>query len=154
MDRLRKFIWTQAVALDSMRSLDLRFLLDLDRLNISFIDSAEGYRQRGELVLTHGTCVSQASGDTAKRMLKKYGLSVMHGHTHRGGSTYKTDLLGIRGAWENFCLCRMDLAQEWRMGLADWQQGFSYIYYYPDRFEVHQCPIINHKFTALEKEYK
>ena len=154
MDRLRKYIWSKAKELDCLTSLDLKFMLDLSKLNISFIDSAEGYRQRGMLVLTHGTCVSQESGDTAKRMLRKYGLSVMHGHTHRGGSTYKTDLLGTRGAWENFCLCKMELAKEWRQGLPNWQQGFSYIYYYPKRFEVHQVPIIDYKFTVLGKQYK
>ncbi|MFA5388850.1 MAG: hypothetical protein WC312_03750 [Candidatus Omnitrophota bacterium] len=154
LDRMRKYIWRHAEALECIRSLNLEFLLGLDKLNISFIKEAEGYRQRGKLILTHGTVVSQDSGMTARRMLKKYGLSVIHGHTHRGGSNYITDLLGIRGAWENFCLCRMDLAREWRMGVANWQQGFSYIYYYPDRFEVHQCPIIKGKFTALGKEYK
>jgi hypothetical protein len=131
----------------------MRFLLGLDKLNISYIESAEGYRQRGKLILTHGTCVSQDSAMTARRNLQRYGLSVMCGHTHRGGSTYKTDLLGTRGAWENFCLCDFKLAKEWRMGVANWQLGFSYIYYYPDRFEVHQCPIIKNKFTALGKEY-
>jgi hypothetical protein len=153
VDRLRKYLWDKAKELVSIRSLDLRFLLGLDELKISFIESAEGYRQRGKLILTHGTCVSQDSGMTARRNLKRYGLSVMCGHTHRGGSTYVTDLMGTRGAWENFCLCDFKLAREWRMGVCNWQAGFSYLYYYPDRFEVHQVPIIKGKFTALGKEY-
>ena len=154
LDRLRKYIWRQAEALECIRSLDLGFLLGLKELNISFLKSAEEYRQRGKLILTHGTMVSQDSGMTARRMLKRYGLSVLHGHTHRGGSVFVSDLLGVRGAWENFCLCDFKLAREWRMGVANWGQGFSYIYYYPDRFEVHQTPIIKGKFTALGKEYK
>ncbi len=154
LDRLRKYVWRQAEALVSIRSLDLRFLLGLDELKISTIQSAEGHKQRGDLILTHGTIVSQDSSLTARRNLKKYGLSVITGHTHRGGSIYVSDLLGVRGAWENFCLCDYKLAKEWRIDIANWQQGFSYIYYYPDRFEVHQCIIIKDKFTALGKEYK
>jgi len=154
VDRLRKYIWRHSKELDCLRSLDLRFLFGLNKQNISFIDQATGYRRRGKLILTHGSVVSQDSGMTARRNLKRYGLSVMTGHTHRGGSVYITDLLGIRGAWENFCLCKMNLSKEWGMGMANWQQGFSYIYYYPDRFEVHQCPIIKKKFTALGKEYR
>lgn len=154
VDRMRKYIWENAGELVCIRSLDMRFLLQLDKLNISYIESAEGYRKRGNLIITHGTAVSQDSAMTARRNLQRYGLSVICGHTHRGGSTYKTDLMGTRGAWENFCLCRFDLAQEWRMGVCNWQQGFSYIYYYPERFEVHQCPIIKGRFTAFGKEYK
>lgn len=154
LDRMRKYIWRQAEELACIRSLDIEFLLGLRELNISYIKGAEEHRQRGKLVLTHGTTVSQDSPMTARRNLKKYGLSVLCGHTHRGGSTYISDLLGTRGAWENFCLCDFKLAKEWRMDVVNWQQGFSYIYYYPERFEVHQCPIIEDKFTALGKEYK
>jgi len=153
-DRLRKYIWRNASELECLRSLSVEFLMGLDKLNISYIADEGGFRQRGNLCVTHGTVVSQDSALTARRMLKKYGLSVIHGHTHRGGSTYITDLLGTRGAWENFCLCDFKLAKEWRMGMVNWQAGFSYIYYYPDRFEVHQCPIIKRKFTALGKEYR
>jgi len=154
LDRMRKYIWRQAEALECIRSLDLIFLLGLNKLNIKFLKNAEDYRQRGKLIITHGCLVSQDSGMSARRHLKKSGLSIIHGHTHRGGSVYQTDLLGVRGAWENFCLCDFKLAKEWRMSFVNWQQGFSYIYYYPDRFEVHQCPIIKGKFTALGKEYR
>jgi hypothetical protein len=153
LDRMRKYIWRQAEELNCIRSLSLEFLLGLKELNISYLAKAEDYRIRGELVLLHGTIIRKKAGDTAKANLDKYGLSVICGHSHRGGSTYRADLLGTRGAWENFCLCDFKLAKEWRMDLADWQQGFSYIYYYPDRFEVHQVPIIKQKFTVLGKEY-
>lgn len=153
LDRLRKYIWRQAEELVCIRSLDLEYLLGLKDLNISYLGKAEDYKIRGDLVILHGTIIRKKAGDTAKANLEKYGMSVMCGHSHRGGSTFKSDLLGIRGGWENFCLCDFKLAKEWRMDIADWQNGFSYIYYYPDRFEVHQCPIIKNKFTALGKEY-
>ena len=129
-------------------------MLNLEKLNISYIESAEGYQQRGKLILTHGTCVSQDSGMTARRNLKRYGLSTICGHTHRGGSTYTTDLLGTRGAWENFCLCDFKLAKEWRMGVCNWQLGFSTITYIDDRFYVQQVPIIKNKFIYGDKLYK
>ena len=154
MYRLRKYIWRMAKELDCIRSLNLKWLLGLDKLKITAIESASGYDRRGKLCLTHGTLVSQDSAMTARRMLKKYGISVIHGHTHRLGSTFKTDLLGTRGAWENGCLCRLDLIKQWGFEIGNWQQGVSVIFFSKDRFLVQQLPIIKNKMMFGSQKFE
>ena len=153
LDRLRKYIWSKAPELSSIKSLDLKWMLDADKMKIKVIEEAEGYIMRGLLAMTHGTVVSQDSAMTARRNLQKYGLSVICGHTHRLGSTYKTDLRGIVGSWENGCLCDMNLVKQWGRELANWQTGFSIIFFKDDLFEVQQVPIIKGKFLFGEREY-
>lgn len=154
--RLRNYIWDKADKLAGIRSLDLKWMLGCDDLKLKVIESAEGFEVQGKLVLTHGTVVSQDSAMTARRNLQKYGQSVISGHTHRLGSTYKTDLRGTIGAWENGCLCTLDLIHEWGSELANWQQGFSIIFFSErkdERFLVQQIPIIHNSFMIGEKEY-
>ena len=154
LDRLRKYIWRKGRELACIRSLDFKFLLGLKELNINTVEDETGYTVRGNLCLTHGTIVSQDSGMTARRMLRKYGLSVIHGHTHRMGSIFKTDLLGYRGAWENGCLCKYSLIKEWGGQIADWQQGCSVIYFSgSDRFLVQALPIIKGKMLFGSQEF-
>jgi UDP-2,3-diacylglucosamine pyrophosphatase LpxH len=155
--RLKKYIWDNAKEIDSLKSTNLMFLLDTEKLNIKVIDAEQGFDTRGKLILTHGTLVSQDSAMTARRNLKRYGISVMCGHTHRLGSTYKTDMRGMMGAWENGCLCNLDLIKEWGRELANWQQGFSVVFFYEGRdhrFLVQQVPIIKDSFIFGEKFYE
>lgn len=154
MWRLRKFLWINAKQLDCIRSLDLKFLLGLNKLKIKSVETPEGYMLRGKLVMTHGTIVSQDSGTTARRNLQKYGLSVICGHTHRLASVFKSDLRGEVGGWENGCLCRMDLIKEWGREIANWQQGFSLIDFRDDFFRVQSIPIINNKFMFGRETWK
>ena len=126
-----------------LKSLNLNWMLGLQELGIKSIQEEEGYERRGNLCLTHGTIIRQDSGATARGMLKKFGISVIHGHTHRLGSTFKTDLRGMVGAWENGCLCDLKLVKMWGKELADWQSGFSVIYFTDHRFQVDQIPIIS-----------
>lgn len=154
LSRLRKYIWDRAKELISIRSLDLNWLLGCEELRIKTIEEEEGYDIRGKLVLAHGTIASKDSGLTARRNLAKYGLSVLCGHTHRLGSVYKTDLRGIVGSWENGCLCSLKLAQNWGVELANWQLGFSIVFFKNDKFLVQQIPIIKSSLMIGEKIYK
>ncbi len=154
MTRIKKYIWKVAPELHCIRSLDLDFMLDTKNLNIKTIREDEGYEIRGELVLTHGTIVSQDSAMTARRNLQKYGHSVLCGHTHRLGSHYKSDLRGVVGAWENGCLCKMSLSKEWGREVPNWQTGFSLIFFTNHRFNIQQVPIIENKMLFGEKEYE
>ena len=84
------------------------------------------YVKLGKLTVTHGNIVRKHSAYTAKAHFDKYGTSVLHGHTHRLGSYFHTNLGGAHGAWENGCLCTLD-------GLGytkhpDWQQGFAVVH--------------------------
>ena len=151
--RLKKYIWDKANELDCLNAIDLKILLDVEKYKIKVIDAEEGFEIRDKLVLTHGTIISQESAMTARRNLVRYGQSVIHSHTHRLGSTYKTDLRGTIGAWENGCLCSLDLIHEWGRELANWQVGFSTIHFSTNGFNVQQVPIIKGRFIYGENEY-
>lgn len=155
--RLKKYIWDKANELDCINAIDLKVLLDVKKYNIKVIDAEEGFEIRDKLVLTHGTVISQESAMTARRNLVKYGQSVICGHTHRLGSTYKTDLRGTIGAWENGCLCSLDLIHEWGRELANWGQGFSIVFFSEGKnpqFLVQQIPIFKDSFMIGEKLYE
>ena len=151
-DRLRKYIWTYSPALSNFIYLEDE--LNLDNLKIQYYKSDTDIHREGILLFTHGTMVSQESAMTARRMLQKYGMSIIHGHSHRLGSHYKTRIEGTLGAWENGCQCDRALAKEWRMGFPDWQTGFSMVSMKDKRFYVDNIYI--HEGTILwgGKEYK
>ena len=154
LSRLRKYIWDNANQLDCLRAVDLKVLLDLNKLHLKVIDGEQGFVTRGKLVLTHGTVVSQDSGMTARRNLNKYGMSVICGHTHRLGQVFKTDCRGTIGAWENGCLCNLDLIKEWGSELANWQQGFSLVFLKEhSKFHVESIPIFNNQWFMVGERY-
>ena len=82
------------------------------------------------LIVTHGTTVRSAGGASAKGEIEKWQTSILHGHTHRIGSSCKRvpafgnrgekQMIGIEGG----CLCSLDAAYGSHM---NWQQGFNII---------------------------
>ena len=122
-------------------------------MDIKAIEGEQGFERRGNLILTHGTTVCADSAMTARKNLMKYGMSVICGHTHRLGSTFKTDIRGMIGAWENGCLCDLNLIKQWGGELGNWQTGFSTIHQKNGRFCVQQVPIIDNKILFGEKAY-
>jgi predicted phosphodiesterase len=104
----------------------------------------------GKLIVTHGEFVSADSAMSARRHFARYGNSIMHGHTHRLGVFYKTNVRGMHGAWENGCLC--DMHPEY-VHNPDWQHGFSVVHVYADGyFDVQQIPIIDRHLFHYGKE--
>jgi len=154
-ERLRKYIWRAAPGLDSIKFIKLEKILGLEKMNYKFYTRANELHREGNLLFTHGTMVSQDSGMTARRMVKKYGMSIMHGHTHRGGSHYDTKVNKTLGGWENFCLCDLGLAKIWGTGHPNWQQGLSLIYMKPPkRFIVNQILIYKGSLMFGGQEWK
>ena len=113
-----------------------------------------GVLKLGSLTITHGEGrPSGIAGNFARKYLANYNKSVMIGHSHRMAFTPITvgapgDQTTI-GAWENGCLCRTTAWYHGGSTSANWQQGFSVVYYEdgPDGyFHVVQIPIIRHRF--------
>ncbi len=82
------------------------------------------------LIVTHGTTVRKMGGASARGEIDKWGASIMHGHTHRIGSTcQRVPAIGNRKdkqlfGFESGCLCSLDAAY----GTAlNWQQGFNIV---------------------------
>lgn len=143
-DRYRRYAWgrvPELVRADIMPTFATAF--KLGDYGFSWTQYG-GHRMLGKLMVTHGFIVAQQSAYSAQRHFQRLGNSVLIGHTHRGGTHYKTNVGGAHVAIENFCLCRLD-----GLGYAqfpDWQQGFSVVDVFDNGlFNVQQVPIINRR---------
>lgn len=83
-----------------------------------------------DFVIMHGDVVRKNGGYSARGMLDKFNISLMHNHTHRFGATaQRIPGIGKRPdtqvyAWENACAC--DLKPVYASA-PNWQTGFSII---------------------------
>lgn len=98
------------------------------------------------LIVTHGTTVRGAGGASAKGEIEKWTASIMHGHTHRIGSSCKRiPAFGNRldkqiYGFEGGCLGSLDAAYGTHL---NWQQGFNIVALNDDSFGVEQVMINN-----------
>jgi transposase len=96
------------------------------------------------LIVTHGETVRSSGGASCLAEINKWGASIMHGHTHRIGSSCKRipdiagrgekQLIGI----ESGCLC--DLNALYGSGM-NWNQGFNIVSLADNTFGVEQVYI-------------
>lgn len=151
--RLQKYLVRHAAAISELLSLEE--LLKLDSVNVEISNSGlrESFYQYGQLFVSHFNKVSQHGGWTAKQLVDKYGVSIIHGHTHRVGSTIRATLDGRwLGGWDNGCLC--DLKPTYVLA-PNWCHAFSIVNKWPDgRFQVIQIPVIKYKFCWGDKMYQ
>lgn len=150
-DRLRRFLWSKVAVMASLDCLTIPELFDLKEYEIEYVPYECGVKVNDVFLVIHSNIASVHSSYTAKRLFEKHGGCGICGHTHRGGSFYKTDRFGIWGWWENFCLC--DLHPDY-MKHPNWQHGFSLVHFKGDRFWVEQIPIVNYKFIYGGKLYE
>ncbi|MBZ5565862.1 MAG: hypothetical protein LAP13_26015 [Acidobacteriia bacterium] len=81
-------------------------------------------------------------------------MSLLQGHTHRFGVHARTTvdgriLLGI----ENFSMCSR---RQSYVSHANWQLGFSAVYFQPTSGRFHWCPILigsDYRFVWRGREY-
>jgi hypothetical protein len=123
-DRLRRYLWRHP-EIASLEALTLRNLLDFDGLGIEW--NEQEYTQSeivyfDKLAIRHGKYVRQGAGLSARAELEadRYSISVMTGHTHRGGTVHATTRNGMVTGQECFCLCKLDPPY---MARPNWQQG-------------------------------
>jgi len=96
------------------------------------------------LIVTHGTTVRNAGGASAKGEIEKWGASIMHGHTHRVGSTARRiPAIGSRPekqvyGFESGCLCDLNPIYG---NHCNWQSGFNIVALNDDSFGVEQVMI-------------
>lgn len=102
------------------------------------------------LIVTHGETVRKNGGASARGEIDKWHTSILHGHTHRIGSTCQrvpalagrkeSQLYGFEGG----CLCSLDAAYGTAM---NWQQGFNIVSLSKDTesFGIEQVLISNGK---------
>ena len=147
--RLRKYLISEAKALAGLRALTLEKLLDLDKLKIRWQAQDKPYRI-GHLLFTHGQLISRWSAMSAKRHFERYGCCVIHGHTHRLGAFYHTDINDCYGAWEAGCLST--LTPDY-VTVPDWQNGFAVVHHCKKFFSVELVAIIKNQFAFRGRQY-
>lgn len=161
-DRINKYINKYAPALSSLRALDYETLLSYKQNGITY--HTEPYEFAPGFVLAHGDegGLVQTAGGTALSLARKWGVSVVCGHTHKLGLQHDHDafngltrryIFGIEvghlmqyGNGENG-------ASYLRGGYGNWQQGFGIIAVKGTKVAPVPIPIINRTFVVEGKEY-
>jgi UDP-2,3-diacylglucosamine pyrophosphatase LpxH len=143
--RFDKFLFDHAKALVGLKGLTLQSQMEMDKMGVLAVDrsSKENYIDLGPIVIGHFNHVNKYSGYSAKNLLDKYNKSLIQGHTHRGGTHYRTRMGNMQIAYENFCLC--DLEPTYVVS-PDWQHGLSILHYDRTFFQVMPIPISNGQF--------
>lgn len=150
--RLQSYLSRNARELYGLKGLTLEEQLGCKELDIDVYNNntKENYYQYGKLLIGHFNKVNKYSGMTAKNLLEDKGMSVIQGHTHRLGSSYKRTYDGQKGGWEGGCLC--DLNPQY-VNMPNWQTGFLTIHKdkKSDQFKVTPIEIIDNRIIFGDK---
>jgi hypothetical protein len=152
--RIRTYLSRYAPALSGLRSLQYERLLDLESISVTYHDRplefAKGW------VLAHGDegSLSQAAGGTALGLAKKWGKSVVCGHTHRAGIQHSHLSLNGKISQHLFGLEVGHLmlygngksdADYLKAGSANWQQAVAVIDVTGTHVQPTLIPIFNRR---------
>lgn len=150
--RLQSYISRNARELYGLKGLTLCEQLGCKDLDIDVYNNGtkENYYKYGSLLIGHWDRVNKHSGMTAKNLLEDKGMSIIQGHTHRLGSSYKRDYNSQKGGWEGGCLC--DLNPKY-CNMPNWSLGFLTIHKdkKSDQFKVTTVEIIDNRILYGEK---
>lgn len=154
---MRPIKWINANALPLQGILTLAQWLGLDApaLDFNIIEEGKIMLAGGNLMVKHGTSVSQNAGHSVKKEVDKAGVSVVMGHVHRRALIEVTkaheELTGI----ELGCLCNLKPDYMNPEDVVNWQQGFAIITEYDDDdFEIELVKIKNGRATFRGKRFK
>lgn len=131
--RIQTSLW-QNPEFHSLRAINLKKLLDLDNLNIEYMDGTYDYWKEsnchlkiGDMLVMHGdnrlngAKLSCNTGYSAWNTMKTMMSSVSMGHNHRlaliNMRTVSAELVGI----ETGCLCQVTGTQNWQQGFATFE---------------------------------
>jgi hypothetical protein len=149
-DRLYNQVMRRLPGLLGLPELELPQFLRLDELGITF--HAEAFDVAPGWVALHGdeAGVSQIAGQTAAGLVRKVGMSVVCGHTHRMGlQPYTTSVNGrlTRTLWGFEVGHLMDMRKAKYAKTHNWQQGFGVLYVDGSIVTPHPVPITKKSFV-------
>ena len=159
MDRPLNYIRKNAPGLLGLRVLEVPSLLDFARLEVTY------HKQPHELapgwLLAHGdegNSVSPSPGGTAMRLARKWGKSVVCGHTHKAGLTHDHSVVNGKitrslYGFEVGNLMNLKEAHYLGAGYANWQQAFGILYVDGRTVTPSLIPITNGRFVVEGKQY-
>ncbi|MFE2997963.1 metallophosphoesterase [Nocardia sp. NPDC059246] len=154
-ERPRTYLNKYSPALASVKAFNIETLMDFDSFGITllpdFYEIAPGW------VSTHGHLggirLSQEAGKTALTAAKRFGKSVVMGHTHRLGVQpysfgYDSKVTKTVYGFEVGNLMDMKLAGYLKGAAANWQQGFGILDIDGQHTKPMAVPIENRKFIV------
>lgn len=160
-ERARTYLSKYAPALAESGAFDIDVLLDFDGFGVTklpdFYDVAPGW------VTTHGhrggIRLSQIAGNTALNAAKKFGTSVVMGHTHRMGiGSYTYGVAGssrlVVTGMEVGNLMDMKKAGYLKGGTGNWQQGFGLLTVNGQHVKPEVVPISRGSFSVDGEVWK
>jgi hypothetical protein len=147
-ERIRTYIHRYAPALSSLAALDYERLLGLDELAITYHEKP--YEFAPNWLLAHGDegSLSQTAGGTALGLAKRWGKSVVCGHTHRAGVQHQHHSVSGRVVRPLFGmeighLMDMKKASYLKGGSANWQQAFAEFFVDGRHVDFRLVPILS-----------
>ena len=120
-----KYLFDRAPELSSLPELSIDRPLQLRETGYTFVGGTEKVKL-GRLEVFHGEIVRKDSGASSRGHMNKRGGSVLIGHIHKLGCTYRTDRWGTHVAVENGHLSRPD--PDYVVD-PDWQHGFTEVHF-------------------------
>ena len=146
-DRLYRWLCRHPEIAD-LEVMKLASILKFDTLNI-LGDVEREINYFDKLLVRHGSYVRKFSGQTAKAEIEnqRYSISIMSGHTHRGGTYYARSRWGELQAVECFCLCDLNPHYNLTQNLMDWQNGIVLATVSPNWLSIEAIPF----FSVLGK---
>ena len=126
-DRLHSYTGRKAHGLHGIKALDFETLTGTR--DYGWVCKPQPYRVRPDTIAVHGMSVRSRSGYTATAHVDRFHpLNVVHGHTHRAGTVWRTSGMGAR-SWGMEVGHMMDERQAtYGMGF-DWQKGFGVLWH-------------------------
>lgn len=160
-ERPRVYLSKYAPALAGTHAFDLDVLLDFDGYGVELLP--EFYKFAPGWLMTHGhrggIRLSPNAGSTALNAAKRFGASVIMGHTHRLAQVshtygYGGDISSTLTGVEVGNLMNMKLAQYLKGGTANWQQGFAVVKVDGPHVHVDTIPIMRGRFVVDGVTYR
>ena len=155
--RLRKYLWSKASELSSLRSLKIESLLMFDELGIEYHRSKgkSAYAELGKIKIGHFDVALSNSAASEKKLVLKYADTIIQGHTHRLGKFYKSFgseekmVVGVGSG----CCCMLDPEY---CSDPDWHHGAVVINKIigVNRYHIQDIPIIKHETLFNGKLYR
>jgi len=146
-----QYIKTKAKALDGLINPDM--LYDLKKNGIKWHSYQDPpVRRFGDMHVHHGEAINQHSGQSVKKDVEKFGVSLIRGHSHRIGMYAKSIVFADSGevkqnlvGYEIGHLC--DVTQMKYSSVHDWQPGFAIAHVVNDVPHIQIIQI--HDYTAV-----
>lgn len=159
MDRPLAYVRNRAPGLMGLKALEVPSLLDFEKYGITY--HTEPYELAPGWLLAHGDegAYSRIPGGTAMALARKWGYSVVCGHTHKLGIQHEHMTVNGRIQTERYGfevgnLMSFKTATYLKAGSGNWNQGFGILYV--DKNRVTPSPVFvkpNGTFVVEGKTY-